>query len=242
MFHGKLAAGAVEYYAGAFNARRELEPNTASTPEGYVRLRFSPFKSYGPEALKNFSFGGAFADGRHRGDSSFVGRTASRSVTFFRAVPVSGEIVRANAEFWWRYKKFSLRGEYDQTHQSREGLGADGTNLPGVIGKGLVLQTTYLLTGEEKTETGITPKTSFLGGERGLGAWELAFRYENLQMHDSTNPNRGEAFTFGVNWWLTKFVRYQSNFALERFKDPSRAATPGDTSHFAYLSRMQVIF
>jgi phosphate-selective porin OprO/OprP len=242
MIHGKLAKGAVEYYAGAFNARRDVNLNTASTPEAYVRVRFNPFKSSGPPVLQNFSLGGAFADGRHKGDNSFAGRTASQSAIFFKAVPVNGEIVRANAEFWWRYKRFSLRGEYDQTHQSRENLGAGGGNLPGVVGKGLVFQTTYLLTGEEKTEGGITPKVNFLGGQRGLGAWELALRYENLQMHDSVNPSRAEAYTFGINWWLTKFVRYQSNFAFERFKDPAAAPTPGETGHFAYLSRMQVIF
>jgi len=242
MVHGKLGKGAVEYYAGAFNARRDVNLNTASTPEGYVRLRFNPFKSSGPPWLKNFSFGGAFADGRHRGDNSFAGRTASQSVVFFTPVPVNGEIIRANAEFWWRYRSFSLRGEYDQTHQYRERLCTNGTNCPGVIGKGLVFQATYLLTGEEKTETGITPKMNFLGGQRGLGAWELAFRYENLQMHDSVRPNRAEAYTFGINWWLSKFLRYQSNLVLENFKDPSRSATPGETGHFAYLSRMQVIF
>ena len=207
-----------------------------------MRLRFTPFLTAGPDALKNFSFGGAFADGRHGTELSFAGLTASRSAIFFRSVLVNGEVVRANAEFWWRYKSFSLRGEYDQTNQAREGLAGDGINLPGVIGKGVVFQATYLLTGEQKTDAGITPKKNFLGGERGAGAWELALRYENLQMHDSVNPNRAEAYTFGVNWWLTKFVRYQSNFAFERFKDPARTPTPGENGHFAYLSRMQVIF
>ncbi len=234
MLHGELYNGAIAYFAGAFNGRGNLAANTASTPEAYVRLRFTP--------LKGLSFGGALADGRHNNDSSFSGRTASRSATFFSPVPVNGEIVRANAEFWWLYKNFSLRGEYDQTHQARENLAGDGINLPGVIGKGLVLQTTYLLTGEEKTEGGVTPKRSLLDRQHGPGAWELAFRYENLQMHDSVNPNRADAFTLGVNWWLTKFVRYQSNFAFERFKDPATAPTPGETGHFSYLSRMQVFF
>lgn len=234
MFQGKMLNGAFEYYAGAFNGRKDLLLNTASTPEGYVRLRFTP--------VRGFSFGGAFADGRHRNDNSFAGRTASRSFTFFSATPVNGEIVRANGEFWWNYKNFSLRGEYDQTHQSREGLGLGGSKLPGVIAKGLVVQTTYLLTGEEKGENGITPKMNFLDGKGGRGAWELAFRYENLQMHDSARANRAEAYTMGVNWWLTKFVRYQSNIMLERFKDPLRTPTPGDQDHLGYLSRIQVIF
>lgn len=234
MLHGQLLNGVFDYAAGAFNGRGELGANNSSTPEAYLRLRLTPFKG--------LSFGGAFSDGRHNNDSSFRGRTASRSVTFFRPVPVNGEIVRANGELWWRYKNFSLRGEYDQTHQARQGLAPGGGNLPGIIGKGYVFQTTYLLTGETKGESGITPKRTFLESPRGVGAWELAFRYENLQMHDSENPNRAEAFTFGVNWWLSKFVRYQSNFVLERFKDPQRAPTSGDSDHFGYLSRIQVIF
>lgn len=242
MFHGELADGRLEYYAGAFNGLGALKANTASTPEGYLRLRLTPFKNSGPAALRNFSFGGAFADGRHSGVDSFGGGTSSRSITFFTPVPVNGEIVRANAEFDWRYRKFALRGEYDQTHQSREGLGAGGTNLPGVIGKGYMLMATYLLTGEEKPLNAITPKASFLGPGGGLGAWELAFRYESLQMNDAVNGNRGEAFTFGVNWWLTKFVRYQSNFIFERIQDPLRAPTTGDRDGFSYLSRIQVIF
>ncbi len=61
-------------------------------------------------------------------------------------------------------------------------------------------------------------------------------------MDDAVNGNRAEAFTFGVNWWLTKFVRYQSNFILERFTDPARSPSPGDRNSFSYLSRVQVIF
>ena len=241
MLHGDLGGGTFQYYAGAFNGLGELTSNTSSTPERYLRLRFTPFRSQGPAILKNFSFGGVFAEGRHTG-GSFRGRTASRSVSFFRRVPVNGKIVRSNAEFWWRFKNFSLRGEYDQTHQHRQNLGAGGTNLPGVIGKGYSVQATYLLTGEKKTARGITPKSALLGSPGGPGAWELAFRYENLQMDDAINGNRAEAFTFGVNWWLTKFVRYQSNFILERFRDPFRTPSPGDRDSFSYLHRVQVIF
>ena len=242
MVHGDLGGGIFKYRAGTFNGLGELRTNTSSTPESYLQLRFTPFRSRGPALLKNFGFGGAFAEGRHTDGISFRGRTASRSVTFFRPVPVNGKIVRSNAEFSWRFRNVSLRGEYDQTHQHRQNLGAGGTNLPGVIGKGYLVQATYLLTGEKKTARGITPNSALLGSPRGRGAWELAFRYENLQMVDAVNGNRAEAFTFGVNWWLTKFVRYQSNFILERFTDPARSPSPDDRDSFSYLSRVQVIF
>lgn len=239
MVHGELGGRTLEYSVGAFNGLGELRANSDSRPEGYLRLRLTPFRN---GVFQNFSFGGAVANGRHRNERSFRGRTATRSVTFFEPVPVNGDITRANAEFWWRYKAFSLRGEYDWTDQDQEGLGLGGTNLPGVVGKGYLFQATYLLTGETKTDSGITPKSSFLASQRGPGAWELAFRYESLEMNDQVKPNRAEAYTFGVNWWLTQFVRYQSNFVLERFRDPARAATPGERNTFSYLTRLQVIF
>lgn len=238
MFHGKLANNVFEYYAGAFNGLGELTSATASTPEFFLRLRFTPIKT----GAHRFSFGGAASNGRNQDGKSFRGRTASRSITFFDRVPINGKIQRFNGEFWWTYKNFSFRGEYDQTNQFREGLAPGGGDLPGVVGKGYVLQATYLLTGEKKGTRGITPKSAFLEDKGGLGAWELALRYENLQMDDKLNPNRAEAYTFGINWWLTKFVRYQSNFAWERGKDTTRAPSPGNRDHFAYLSRVQVIF
>lgn len=247
MFHGDLGGGVFQYYAGAFNGLGELRTNTSSTPESYLRLRFTPFRSRGPAVMKNFSLGGAVSQGRNEDVGSFRGHTASRSITFFDRVAVNGKVQRSNGEFWWNHRNFSLRGEYVQTNQHRQNLGAGGISLPGVnspgvIGKGYLVQATYLLTGEKKTARGITPNSAFLGSKGGLGAWELAFRYENLQMHDAFNPNRHEAYTFGLNWWLTKFVRYQSNFILERFKDPFRTTSPGDRDSFSYLSRVQVIF
>ena len=242
MIHGEVTDGVFQYYLGAFNGRGELEKATATTPETFLRLRFTPFKKGAVPILKNFSFGGAVSQGRNEDGRSFRGRTASRSINFFDRVAVNGKIQRFNGEFWWNHRNFSLRGEYVQTNQFREGLAAGSGNLPGVVGKGYLLQASYLLTGEEKGRRGISPRSAFLESKGGLGAWELAFRYENLQMHDAFNPNRHEAYTFGVNWWLTKFVRYQSNFVLERFKDTARAPTPGTRDHFSYLSRVQVIF
>ena len=137
-------------------------------------------------------------------------------------MPVLGEVQRYNAEFWWTYQGFSLRGEYDQSNQFREGLGGGGGNLPGVIGKGLVFQATYLLTGEKKGLQGIKSLRNFRDGG-GLGAWEVAGRFERLQLDDDVNSNHATAWTLGVNWWLNKFVRYQANIAFERFHDPLRA-------------------
>ncbi len=235
MVHGKR--NGFEYSLGAFNGQGVLRTSNGSRPEAVARLRYTT--SLGGGSL---GFGGAVSNGNNAGGNSFEGRTASRSVTFFNRVPVNGDLQRYNAEFWWTRGRFSLRGEYDQTNQFREGLEAGGGNLPGVIGKGFVAQATYLFTGETKGIRGIKPKENFLDGNGGRGAWELAYRFERLQLDDSFNANHATAHTIGVNWWMNKFVRYQSNFIFERFNDLLRTPEPGDGNHFSYLSRIQVIF
>ncbi|MFQ5790602.1 MAG: porin [Acidobacteriota bacterium] len=241
MVHGELFGGAVTYAAGAFNGKGILAANTGSTPELNLRLRLSPFKDNG--LLNDFSFGGAYATGQQEDGRSVIGRTASRSVTFFPRVPVNGRTERANAEFAWFYSNASLKGEYDRSVEAREGLGPAGGDLPSVVAEGFLLQGTYLFTGEKKTGSAVTPRSLFLESPGATGgAWELAIRYEHFRLDDGSDSNRVEALTLGVNWWLTQFVRFQSNLILERFDDPLRTPRPRETSAWSYLSRLQVIF
>jgi phosphate-selective porin OprO/OprP len=245
-FHGKLAGGRVEYQLGAFNGKGLLANNTTNTPEGVVRLRFSPWKGTDQFWLKGLSFGGALADGRTRNGRSVQGRTESRSFVFFEPVSVNGEILRTNGELTWLLGPAAIRAEYDQTNQARDNLGPGRTNLPGVVVKGYMVQGTYLLTGESKPETSLVkPKRSFLGepGKAGFGAWELKFRYSNLQLSDSVLSNRAETFSTGVNWYLSPYVRHVLDLNVERFKDPLHSPKPLDRgAFFTGLSRVQFYF
>ena len=135
-----------------------------------------------------------------------------------------------------------------QTNQERANLGPNGlTNLPGVVGKGYMAQFTYMLTGEAKPEASVlAPKHNLFEGENGdygLGAWELKFRYANLQIADGTpRSNRADTFYFGANWYLNRFVRYLADVGIERFKDPTRVPKPGDNNFLVFLSRVQFAF
>ncbi|HXG64721.1 MAG TPA: porin [Blastocatellia bacterium] len=246
MFSGVINKGVFEYQVGAFNGKGLLAANNNGTPETALRLRFAPWKNNGNFWTKGFIFGGAVSQGRSAGGMSVRGQTESRSITFFAPDPVNGKLLRTNGEFTWLLGPAAIRAEYDQTNQERENLGPDGTNLPGVVAKGYMGQFTYLLTGEAKPEAGaITPKRSLFGegNGMGLGAWELKFRYANLQISDATaNSNRAETFFFGTNWYLNRYVRHLLDFGIERFKDPLRTPNPGDRSFFVVLSRLQVAF
>lgn len=247
MVSGVLNEGVFEYQVGAFNGKGLLVANNNSTPESAVRLRFAPWKNAELFWAKGLIFGGALTHGRSLGGLSVRGQTESRSFNFFLPDTINGKYNRANGEVTWLLGPAAIRAEYDQTNQRRENLGPGGTNLPGVVAKGYSAQFTYLLTGESKPEAGaVAPHRNLFsneGGRHGLGAWEVKFRYTNLQISDSTaKSNRAESFYFGPNWYMNRYVRYLLDFGVERFKDPARTPVPGDQTFFVVLSRVQVAF
>lgn len=247
MASGVLGKGLFEYQVGAFNGKGLLAANNNGTPETALRLRFAPWKNGASSLLKGLAFGGAFAQGRSLGGASVRGVTESRSFNYFLPDAVNGKIIRANGEFTWVYGPAALRAEYDQTNQDRDNLGPGGSNLPGVVAKGYMAQATYLLTGETKPDAGtVAPKHNLFGdegGRTGFGAWELKFRYANLQLSDGTaRSNRAETIYFGPNWYMNRFVKYVLDLGFERFNDPLRSPKPGDKNFFVILSRIQVAF
>jgi phosphate-selective porin OprO/OprP len=241
---GEIARGRVVYQIGLFNGKGNLALNTTRTPEGVLRVRISPWRGGGAPWSEGLSFGGAFALGRQRGGMSLRGQTESQSAIFFSPRPVNGQVVRANGEVTYLIGPFALRAEYNQMAQDRYQLGPNRTTLPAVVAKGYAAQLTYVLTGEKKPENGpVVPRRSLLAagaGDRGWGAWEVKARYSTLQLSDGAETVRAETVTWGVNWYLTPFVKYVLDLVLERV--PATSSLPHVGHSFSLLTRLQFAF
>jgi phosphate-selective porin len=203
-------------------------------------------------------------------ENSFSGTLPDAAYTFFPSFRINGPVERYNGELTWVYSRWGVRAEYDQLNQFRRSVGSEQSDnlgfisLPGIVAKAGYGQVTYLLTGETRPENG-TPKVKhpFLGpggdaggGGRALGAWELAFRYDSIEAHEPgisllSNPltpgfvttyvNHTDEFTFGVNWYLNYWVKYQFNVAVDRLKEPSvTGQVPQDFT--VLLNRLQFRF
>jgi phosphate-selective porin len=202
-------------------------------------------------------------------ETSFVPTLPDGAYTFFPCCfPINGATERYNGEFTWVHGPWAIRGEYDQLLQERHGVGSlqtggiGFTDLPGIRARAGYVYATYLLTGEAKPENA-PPKVKHpvLGpgpeapGGFGWGAWELAFRYDKIEAKEPgvsvpnqftptavpTFANHTDAFTFGTNWYLNNWIKYQANLGIDRLGQPSTAGVLPQ-NYYVFLQRLQFRF
>jgi hypothetical protein len=269
--HGDIDGGVVQYWLGAFNGKGYASANTTNEPEWIGRLRFYPWRKSNSEWFKQLAFGGSIDHGRSRGlsgDQSFSGLLPNGAYNFFPQFAINGPIERYNGEFTYLKSNFSLRGEYDQLNQFRRNVGSEQAgglgflSLPGITAKAWDISATYLITGEKRPENG-TPRVnrSMFGPDtpggkgRGLGAWEVAFRFTGAQAKEPganflnyytpgfvpTYDYHTNEYTFGLNWYPNYWVKYVFNVCIDQLKDPSLTGAEPQ-NYFVVLQRLQFRF
>ena len=250
--HGDIHGGVVQYWIGAFNGKGIIANNTTNEPDYVGRLRFSPWKNKKNALFQGFTFGGSIAHSRSRALSnelSFSGVINDSAFTFFPQFRINGGIERYNGEFLWLKGRWGLRGEYTQILEKRDNLGSftpggiGFESLPGVVGKGAYIYTTYLLTGEREPENAIPkvkhpvigPATPGESGTPGWGAWQLKARYSWLegkaggqnfpnQFSPASVPtfsDHVDQISMGVNWYLNYWILLKLDFNIDRLRNPS---------------------
>ncbi|HEY8593120.1 MAG TPA: porin [Sphingomicrobium sp.] len=128
-------------------------------------------------------------------------------------------------------------------------LWLDRTDAPNAHFTGFYGYAAYMLTGETRGFKGgnfdrIKPFSSF--GDGGLGAFEIALRYDHLNLKDTPVAaragNEATSLTAGLNWYLNPYAKLMVNYI--RFSgdntplDPVGAKTKGD----AFATRLHLDF
>ena len=196
--HGILAGGRAQYSVGVFNGQGLIQNGTTNEPEITGKVRFIPWRQSGNSWLKGFALGGSVEHSRSKAlanELSFSGLLTDNTYNFFPQQRINGGIQRYNGFFSWLSGPWTVRGEYTQVLEKRDGIGSFvnggvGFNtLPGVVGKGASGIVTYFLTGESTPDNSMPRvKHSLIGpnspgetGGPGWGAWQLKFRYSWVQ-------------------------------------------------------------
>lgn len=261
MAHGRFFNRGLNYEAGLFKQDGENARDSRKSPTGERsfagRLTATPLRLIrAPAFLKDLGFGGAFVsttvppDTGTNGLKGLRGRTPTAD-TFFPHIFVRGQRLRLGTELNWTPGPFSLKGEFIRVQEERRGQGFRGENIPDLIEQGWYWSGSWVVTGEKKAG-GIVPRRAFWT-ERGIGAVELAARYEQIRYGSSEHPGRpsrsiraanilengDHVWSFGVNWYVNRWVKIQANGIREKFVDMERSPIPGQDRFWTRVVRLQ---
>jgi len=250
MLHGEIGR-TLEYQAGVFEGDGSNRDDRGGTTAA-ARLVLKP--------ARWLDLGGSFSQCDVEADpvgagidpepKGFAGKSLTR-YGFFPAVYVDGRRLRWGADARIQAGPVSLWGEYLQGREERRGQGPTLADLPDLRSDGWSVTATWLVTGENKTRT-LRPSRSLFGGP---GAVELAARYEELRFDDvrdegfesagsraaNIRPAGLRAFSGGLNWWPSSFLRLMGDVVVERYEDALRAPEPGKKGNYvSLLGRVQV--
>jgi phosphate-selective porin OprO/OprP len=249
---GDISGGLVSYAAGVMNGvtdggSADLDANDGKDVAGRIVVR--PFTRGHSGSLRPLSLGLAGTWGHQEGAGALpTYRTALLSQSFFSYSGAVADGVRSrySPQLFYNHKRFAGLVEYVHTRSAvskggvSEEIGHDSWQVAG----------SWVLTGEAATDgsSGIKPRANFDFGAGHLGAFQVAARYHVLNVDDQAivlnfatagSSRKAEAWTLGLNWFLTPNFKYVVNFERTVFDDdPDGLRKPEN----ALVFRTQVAF
>jgi phosphate-selective porin OprO/OprP len=238
--HGDLFGGVVNYAAGVFNGVGDGQKNTSNigfqnNREFDGRLFVQPFKTTSITALQNLGVGvgGSWSKSSITNTLGLPNTTGGSSPGFYtdgqqqffaytNGVVASGTHWRLSPQASYYYGPFGLIGEYVISDQNvRNGThAADLQNTAWDISGG------WVLTGEDTTYAGVTPRHPFDPRNGHWGALQIVGRYSELDVDKSAFPlyansavsaSSAQEWSVGLNWYLNRNIRVNASYARTTF-------------------------
>jgi len=258
MVHGRVGGRLIGYEAGVFlhdgdNALANDPEEVQGDQTTALRLTIEPISARKGRD-DDLRFGVAWTDSDvPEGMSAISGDTALHSHFFPSNLWVRGARRRIGGELQWRPGPYSLKAEYIRMSQQRLGQSVTDGDLPDATADGWYVSGTWAITGESKSRGLESPNRPLPGG--GFGALELAGRIEAMTFgsgaaagEGSRSPrsdvilrNRDQVATFGVNWYVNRWVKVLGNIIRESIEDPARGPVPSRPVFWSSVVRFQVV-
>jgi phosphate-selective porin OprO and OprP len=258
---GEIHGGVVQYQAGVFNGAADLGNGEVDNENGKDvagRLMLQPFRAAGPRALNALTIGVAASHGTHRGSATapfLAGYRSPLQATVFAyrsdgtaegTVLASGTHARLYPQGYFASGRLGLMGEYATSEQEvqRDTVSATLTH------RAWQLAGSWVLTGEDASYRGVTPKKPFDPARHQWGAFELGARVGSLTIDRDAFPlfadaarsvRDAQSAAVAFNWYLVRGVRIQLNYEQTAFSGGAAAGADRPTEK-AVLSRVQFSF
>ena len=277
MLHGDLAGGIFSYAGGVFNgvgdARNTSNYSFQDNREFDGRLFVLPFKKSAIPALQKLGvgLGGSWGQSSitntlglpNTTGGSLPGYTTDGQQQFFAYNPAAGSVVAADTHWrlspqgTWFYGPASLMGEYAISDQGVKTSGTVPIHSASLNNTAWEITGGWVLTGENASFSGVTPKNPFDPREGQWGAFQVVGRFAELDIdhaafpyfsNPTTSASGAQAWGVGLNWYLNKNLRADASFSHTTFTgggSSSSTTAPGSVSSHpenVFFTRLQLSF
>jgi phosphate-selective porin OprO/OprP len=257
MAHGRLLQrGWLRYEIGLFREdgdnARTFNPDRVHGGQTIAgRAVVQPFRGTNSLA-SDLSFGASFTTSDiPEGVSDLRGRTELDAAFYRPAVFVNGQRRRLGLEVRFRPGPFSIKSEYIRLSDERLGQSVEDTDLDPFVSSGWYVSGTWAITGEPKADGLDNPRRPLFRG--GVGAVEVAVRVERIRFgagavdalaSDAPRAevvlgNSDRVYTFGVNWYVNRWIKVQANLVRNTIGFPELGPSPSQPGYWSRLIRFQ---
>ena len=248
---GNLLQKRIYYAVGVFNGVPDngLSDSAASDHRDFAgRIFLTPFLPATGNPLRGLGFGVGASDGSDSNIALPNYKTFGQNsfVTFQTGVASAGHRTRLAPQAYYYLGPFGLLSEYTL---AEEGI-QKGTVRRNIAFRAWQAQATFILTGERKSFTGLTPKRSFDPRNHGWGAVELAARvgefvaergvYSYGLMDPTKSARLAHEWVGGVNWYLNRLLRISLDYGRTSFE--GGAVNGNRPTEKAIITRFQINF
>ena len=233
--HGDLFNSVVSYAAGIFNGAPDYSTPTAPAQDvdddkAFAgRLFFQPGRATDIAALQGLGLGvgGSYESDRGTAADLTSGyKTDGQQNLFtYTGTIANGTHWRISPQGYYYYGPFSLLGEYVISDQQVSTMAAPITSTD-LRNNAWEVAAGWVLTGEDATYNGVTPRHPFNLHGGGWGAWQIVARYAELDLDDAAlnfasagSASKAKAWSAGLNWYVNRDIRVNASFARTTFDD-----------------------
>ena len=194
------------------------------------RIFVQPFKGSDLSYLSGVGFGYAATYGKEKGTDlpNYITPGQAPVFSYNSGVIADGPQLRGAPQFDYYYKSFGLIGEYVSSQETLEHTSGSNVIRDRLNDTAWQLTGSYVLTGENASYWGVTPKNNFDLSAGNWGAFELAGRYGELNIdHNAfddgfanlnTSISREKAWAAGINWYLNTNLKIVFDFEQTKFR------------------------
>ncbi len=229
---GDLWGGSLSYALGVFNGSADgasVDTDNNSDKDVIGRIFAHPFKASDIEPLRGLGAGIAASFGHKEGSSLPTLRSLGQATifTYLSTVSADGPHGRLAPQAYYYWGPLGLLGEYTLSSQEVVRTTGGGILREKAENDAWQIIVSYVLTGEDASYKGISPRSPFDRAQGTWGAFEAVGRYGMLDVDDNIFDlgfaNAGASVTearswgVGLNWYLNRQVKLMLDYERSIF-------------------------